>query len=303
MSKYASKVVGQAQAWLGRKESDGSHREIIDVYNSHKPLARGYAVKYTDAWCSTFVSAVAIKLGYTDIIPTECGCEKHIELFKKLNSWVEDENRVPNAGDIIFYDWEDNGIGDNRGNSDHVGIVEKVSGSTITVIEGNINNSVGRRTLQVNGKYIRGYGVPKYDVEEQLVKTQATATGKVASIQNTLNSRYGVNIVVDNIAGNQTKKALITGLQKELNLQYKKGIVVDGIFGSQTKNTCISLRKGAKGNITWIMQARLACLGYNITVDGVFGNETLSVVKQFQKAKGTTVDGWVGKATWGKLFA
>lgn len=169
MGKYASKVVGQAQAWLGRKESDGSHREIIDVYNSHKPLARGYAVKYTDAWCSTFVSAVAIKLGYTDIIPTECGCEKHIQLFKNIGAWLEDENRVPNAGDIIFYDWEDNGVGDNRGNSDHVGIVEKVEGTTITVIEGNINNSVGRRTLQVNGRYIRGYGVPKYDIEEKPV--------------------------------------------------------------------------------------------------------------------------------------
>ena len=117
MGKYASKVVTQAQAWLGRKESDGSHKEIIDVYNSHKPLARGYAVKYTDAWCSTFVSAVAVKLGYTDIIPTECGCEKHIQLFKNIGAWIEDENRVPNAGDIIFYDWEDNGVGDNRGNS------------------------------------------------------------------------------------------------------------------------------------------------------------------------------------------
>ena len=172
MSKYASKVVGQAQAWLGRKESDGTHKEIIDVYNSHKPLARGYAVKYTDAWCSTFVSAVAIKLGYTDIIPTECGCEKHIQLFKNIGAWIEDENRVPNAGDIIFYDWEDNGAGDNRGNSDHVGIVEKVSGSTITVIEGNINNAVGRRSLQVNGRYIRGYGVPKYNVEEKPVENK-----------------------------------------------------------------------------------------------------------------------------------
>ena len=84
MAKYASKVVAGAQAWLGRKESDGSHREIIDIYNAHKPLARGYKVTYTDAWCATFVSAVAIKLGYTDIIPTECGCPKMIELFKNL---------------------------------------------------------------------------------------------------------------------------------------------------------------------------------------------------------------------------
>ena len=165
MGKYASEVVKQAQVWLGKKESNGTHKEIIDVYNSHKPLARGYKVKYTDAWCSTFVSAVAVKLGYTDIIPTECGCEKHIQLFKNIGSWIENEDRVPNAGDIIFYDWEDNGSGDNRGNSDHVGIVEKVEENNITVIEGNIDNAVGRRTIKVNGKYIRGYGVPKYDKE------------------------------------------------------------------------------------------------------------------------------------------
>ena len=67
----ASEIIKQAQSWLGRKESDGSHKEIIDVYNSHKPLARSYTVKYTDAWCATFVTAVAIKCNATDIIPKE----------------------------------------------------------------------------------------------------------------------------------------------------------------------------------------------------------------------------------------
>ena len=69
-------VVNTAIAWLGCKEADGSHRKIIDTYNSHTPSPEGYQVKYTDAWCSTFVSAVAIKCGFTDIIPTECGCGK-----------------------------------------------------------------------------------------------------------------------------------------------------------------------------------------------------------------------------------
>lgn len=173
MSKLAKRVVEQAQAWIGKKESDGSHKMIIDFYNSHKPLARGYAVKYTDSWCATFVSAVAIKLRYTDIIPTECSCQKMIELFKKLGVWVEDENRTPNVGDIIFYDWQDNGVGDNKGWSDHVGIVEKVTNGIITVIEGNISNAVGRRTLTVNGKYIRGYAVPKYDIEAVITPTPA----------------------------------------------------------------------------------------------------------------------------------
>ena len=64
-------------------------------------------MKYTDAWCSTFASAVAIAAGLTDIIPTECGCEKHIALFKKLGAWVENDAYVPKPGDYIFYDWQD----------------------------------------------------------------------------------------------------------------------------------------------------------------------------------------------------
>lgn len=160
-NKTRAAVVKQAASWIGRKEADGSHKEIIDVYNAHKPLARGYAVKYTDAWCATFVSAVAIKCGVTDVMPTECGCEKMIELYKKLGCWQENDAHVPQPADVIFYDWQDNGVGDNVGAADHVGIVESVSGNTITIIEGNYSDAVKRRTLEVNGRYIRGYGIPK----------------------------------------------------------------------------------------------------------------------------------------------
>lgn len=182
MSKYASKVVKQAQSWIGRNEADGSHEYIIDIYNEHKPLAQNYKVSYYDSWCATFVSSVSIKLGYTDIIPTECSCQRMIELFKKKNSWVENENVTPKIGWVIFYDWQDNGSGDNKGWSDHVGIVEKVYGDKITVIEGNKSDAVGRRTIKVNGKNIRGYGVPKYDAETTLKGVQTVAeevlTGK-----------------------------------------------------------------------------------------------------------------------------
>lgn len=157
-------VVSTARAWLGCKESDGSHRPIIDLYNSHKPLARGYAVKYTDAWCATFVSAVAIKCGLTDIMPTECGCGKMIELYRAhaLSKWQEDESITPQPGDVVFYDWEDSGSGDDKGAADHVGIVSSVSGDTLKVIEGNYSNAVKERTLKVNGRYLRGYGLPAY---------------------------------------------------------------------------------------------------------------------------------------------
>lgn len=176
MSKYAENVIKQAKKWLGYKESNGKHKKIIDTYNAHKPLAQGYKVKYTDEWCATFVSAVAIKLGYTDIIPTECSCQRMIERFKAIGIWVENENRTPKVGDIIFYDWDDNGKGDNKGFADHVGIVEKVSKKTITVIEGNYSESVKRRKIAVNSMYIRGYGVPKYDVKKKAQKTPTTKT-------------------------------------------------------------------------------------------------------------------------------
>lgn len=161
-SQVRANVVAIAQGFIGCKESNGSHKKIIDIYNSHKPLARGYAVKYTDAWCATFVSAVSIQAGYTDIMPTECGCGPMIELYKKLGRWQENDAYTPSPADVIFYDWEDSGNGDNTGAPDHVGIVVSVTGSTIKVIEGNKSNAVGYRSIAVNGKFIRGYGLPGY---------------------------------------------------------------------------------------------------------------------------------------------
>lgn len=171
-NELRAKVVAQARSWLGCKESNGSHKKIIDLYNSHKPLARGYSVKYTDAWCSTFASAVAIACGLTDIIPTECGCEKHIQLFKRFGSWEENDAYVPKPADYIFYDWDDNGVGECTGAADHIGIVETVNGNSMTIIEGNMSNAVGRRNLKVNARYIRGYGIPNY-------ARKATSTGPV----------------------------------------------------------------------------------------------------------------------------
>ena len=189
------KVVSIAQSYIGCKESDGSHRKIIDLYNSHKPLARGYAMKYTDAWCSTFASAVAIAAGLTDIIPTECGCEKHIQLFKNIGSWQENDAHVPSPGDYVFYDWDDSGAGDCTGSADHVGIVEKVSGQTITVIEGNYSNSVKRRNIAVNGRYIRGYGVPKYSSKATGGSSGGTTGGNTGSSGNTTSGEVVYTVV------------------------------------------------------------------------------------------------------------
>lgn len=163
MAKTRSAAVSLMQSWLGKKESDGSHKSIIDIYNSQKSLPRNYKVKYTDAWCATTVSAVAVKLGYTDIMPVECSCYYMIEQAKKMGIWQERDDYIPLPGDKVLYDWQDNGVGDNKGTPYHIGMVETVSGNTFTVIEGNYSDAVKRRTMKVNGKYIRGFICPKYD--------------------------------------------------------------------------------------------------------------------------------------------
>lgn len=248
MAKYASKIVSQARSWLGCKESDGSHKKIIDFYNAHKPLARGYKVKYTDAWCATFVSAVAIACGYTDIIPTECGCGEMVKLFQKMGCWMEADDYAAEPGTIIFYDWQDTGTGDNTGWPDHVGIVESVSGTTITVIEGNYSNSVKRRYITVNGKNIRGYGVPKYDKEPAEAKPEAEMVSvllpqlykgcegnSVKSLQQLLIAKgYSCgNAGDDGIFGSDTDAAV---------LAFKKahGLTVGSIVGKDTWTALIT---------------------------------------------------------------
>ncbi len=155
-------VVRTAESYLGANEADGSHAKIIDLYNAHEPLAVDYRVKYTDSWCSTFVSAVSIQCGMTQIIPTECGCERHIALFQELGQWEENDTSIPLPGDLIFYDWDATGFGDCTGWSDHVGIVVGTKWPFIKVIEGNKDDSVSYRFLLIGDVHIRGYAKPNY---------------------------------------------------------------------------------------------------------------------------------------------
>ena len=239
MARYARDVVLQAKAWLGCKEADGTHKPIIDTYNAHKPLARGYQVKYTDPWCATFVSAVAIKLGYTDLIPTECSCTRMIRLLQEKGIWDERDHRLPAPGELIFYNWEAAAAGDDDTDADHVGIVESVKDGKITVIEGNYSKAVKRRQIPVNHRYIRGYGVPKYDAEPTREKGVYTMEMKnlkngckgedVRALQILLMGRgYSCgNSGADGVFGNDTHRAVCS-------YQKARGLTVDGVAGKNT---------------------------------------------------------------------
>jgi peptidoglycan L-alanyl-D-glutamate endopeptidase CwlK len=146
---------------------------------------------------------------------------------------------------------------------------------------------------------------PKKEVAPNVSKDPSKNKGDsiVVSIQKTLNNRYGFNLIVDGIPGPKTKSSLIKALQTELNKQFNKKLVVDGKWGAKTKAAIVTVEKGAKGNLTWILQAALYTEGFNPgSLDSDFGKATESALYKFQKARKITADKKAGKATFTKLF-
>ena len=245
-----NEIVKQAQDWVGLKESDGSHKKIIDIYNTLNPLPRGYKLSYKDPWCAGTISALAVVCKATDIIPQECSCLRMIDKAKTMGIWVENDAYKPSPGDIMMYDWDDSGKGENTNNPDHVGIVEKVTGNTITVIEGNYSNAVKRRSVLVNGKYIRGYIVPKYQEVAAETKPEATAPadilpmlrkgdeGKTVAAMQILLIGYGYNCGgygADGEFGSGTYASV-------RSFQNDRGLEVDGICGPITWSALLGIK-------------------------------------------------------------
>ena len=155
-------LVDTACSWAGAREDDGTHRPIIDLYNTLDPLPQDYRVTYADAWCAAFGTAAAIQTGLTDIIPPECSCSRQINLFRDLGRWQEEDGYVPLPGDYIYYDWDFPRSIDCRGWPEHVGIVVGTYGPFIRVMEGNKDDDASYRTIWWNDWCIRGYGLPDY---------------------------------------------------------------------------------------------------------------------------------------------
>lgn len=189
------KFVAQAQSWLGYDEKNGLFKQIVDLYNSRKPLPRGYAVKYSDEWCATYVSAVGIACGIENIIHRECSCGKMIELYKAKGRWQENDGYIPRMGDIIIYNWKDGAnyaTTDCKTGASHVGIVVSVSSGSFKVIEGNKGEAVGYRTVAINGRYIRGFCLPDFaSVADGKPITSAKPTTPVGEVKATGAAKSG----------------------------------------------------------------------------------------------------------------
>lgn len=292
MGKYASQMVSLAKSWIGKNEADGSHKEIIDIYNSYTPRARGYKGEYTDAWCAMTTSALAIALGYTDIVPIECSCYYLIEKAKEMGIWVENENRIPNIGELCLYDWNDKSnfaSTDNTGVPEHIGIVTEVNETSgyFIVTEGNYSNAVKERKIAINGRYIRGFICPEYDAEpiNLPIKTPTSTSKFNANVKRFQDAaiadgfsfpKYGADGEWGNECRSVAKKAIL----------------------KERKSNGKSVWKYP--NLTKLAQELLGFKGNDI--DGKFGVKSGDKTESFQNAKGLIPDRCIGLLTWEELL-
>ena len=162
-NQLRQKVADIINAWVGATKGSAKHLEILEIYNSHKPLARGYKMQVKDAYCAATVSAAYIKAGIAEYTGTECGVEKFTVVAKGKGIWIENDAHTPKIGDACVYDWDDTGKGDCTGAGDHIGIVTQEGASSFVVTEGNMTGGkVGKRTMAINGQYIRGFICPDF---------------------------------------------------------------------------------------------------------------------------------------------
>lgn len=211
MAKSRQAVVNLVESWDGKKESNGSHKSIIDLYNDFfekicaGKFPRGIRMRYDWAWCACTWSALAAALRYESIMPMEISCYYLIEAAKKMGCWQENDAYVPSPGDAILYDWQDNGISDNTGNPDHVGTVIEVykESGYMVIEEGNYSSVVAFFTgnndvdtfgekLVPFGEAMKAYSEAIMGMDSAAITNSATAGKALVELANTIPNTGGL---------------------------------------------------------------------------------------------------------------
>ena len=147
----------------GRAFTSGGNQAIVEVALTQLGNEGGqhywswYGFDGRVEWCACFVSWCADQCGYLEcgIVPKFAGCVDGANWFKGNGQW-QDRNYEPTAGNIIFFDWDSDGI------IDHVGIVKRCENGIVYTVEGNSGDACRQNQYGVGSSSIYGYGIPAY---------------------------------------------------------------------------------------------------------------------------------------------
>lgn len=148
---------------IGHAFTVGANQAIVEVALTQignvggEPYWSWWGLSYRVEWCAIFVSWCADQCGYLDagVLPKMEGVRPYVDWFIERGQWQE-RDYEPSPGDIIFFDWESDGL------ADHVGIVEKVGDGLVYTIEGNSGDRCIENRYYLNSAPVYGFGLPVY---------------------------------------------------------------------------------------------------------------------------------------------
>lgn len=156
MAGTVADAVKLIRSWNGYSESDGrAFKYIIKPWDKWV----GRSVNCKTPWCQITISSCL----HQSSVPTTktSGCKQAVSYYKSKKRWKKAGTK-PSVGYQVFYDFSGK-----RKKPTHTGLVTALSGSTITVYEGNKSrkgksDAVGARKISYKSKYIYGFGSPAY---------------------------------------------------------------------------------------------------------------------------------------------
>lgn len=252
MSK-ANDVINEAFKWVGYLEK-GSNKNLDDFTanagkNNYTRFNRDL-ISYKQGigaqpmeWCGAFTSCMFVyAFGLEEAKRLLCGglhcyTPSGANYFKKKGRYIKRGSGTPKPGDVVFF------YSTAKGRIGHVGIVYKVTSSTVYTVEGNTSGAsnlvtngggVRKKSYKLTSTYIDGYGRPPYD-DEEAVDTKWPMLEKGDSGQSVVEMqslliKAGYSLPKYGADGDFGKETL-TAVKA---FQKASGLVVDGIVGEKT---------------------------------------------------------------------
>lgn len=220
------------------------------------------------AWCDAYVTTIFAEADNKALFcngTKQTYCPTTIKWCLKNLASVPPYLALPS--DIIFFDWELNGV------PNHIGFVrERKSCDEIYTIEGNTGNSICANRTR-NTKYVQAVFRPHFKASYKIGTLEVDGLmgyNTIAMLQKAL------GVPVDGILGQGTVKAL----------QRKVGVTADGLWGNGTSKA---------------VQSKLC----GVTADGLFGVNSVKALQRWINAvTKSTPSTWVDNANaWARKIA